>query len=289
MGDTRLIGWPSFWLTNMPDSYIATEIPIDFVLDDMYISVMVVDLNNHFFAMAGPTQYTQNHLGTTHTVVAGRVQINRRRLGRALQANYFENLMLHEIGHAVGIGPMWRKWGLTEKDETGQETYIGKHGLEAWRKMGCSGPLPVEGLHWDEQCILHEVMNPNFYRNHRELFTSLSMGTLKDMGYQVNGTEADAMDVGDLIASACGEWCPEATGRRRLGEVPPPLSMEAELEILHAAANYFRTMPPQEDLPEEFESSIGDFLQPPQVVSIVYEENGNYHSRIVHKQDTEHL
>ena len=69
----------------------------------------------------------------------------------------------------------------------------------------------------------------------------------------------------------------------------PPLSEAAELEILHATAEHFWTIPAHDDLPDDINFDIVEYEVPPHVVSMVYKENGHYHSRIVHKGNTEHL
>ena len=132
--------------------------------------------------------------------------------------------------------------------------------------------------------------NPNFSSNQRQLFSAMSMGTLKDLGYQVKLSEADPFGLDDLVVSACTEFCPEATGQRRLGESTAPLSRGAEQKILSAAAHHFRRHA-QYSLTDETAVLVaaGTIPSPPQAVAITFEENGHFHSRIVHRHETEHV
>eukprot|EP00977_Amphora_coffeiformis_P003089 scaffold578_cov167-Amphora_coffeaeformis.AAC.36 len=113
------------------------------------------------------------------------------------------------------------------------------------------------------------------------------MGTLKDLGYQVNLDEADPFGLDDLVAPACTEFCPEATGQRRLGASAPPLSRDTELQIFSSASKHFRAHGPS-SLTDETAVLVaaGAIPSPPQVVAITFEENGQFHSRIIHQEET---
>lgn len=279
-------------LNQLSESFIATELPQNGV-DDLYVSVMVEDLSGTpfagVFAVAGPslfgleTNYNGNE-GVRYKVTAGRIRLNKARYERAMSRGYMENLLVHELGHVLGIGTLWGYQGLIAD----KGTYTGKHATQAWHDLGCSGDLPVDPeskMHWQEGCLVHEVMNPNFYQHHKDLFSTISMGALEDLGYSVNYKEADDMNLSDLSASKCRDYCPEAKGRRHLGEIfdnIPSLSQAAVQEILRAAAAHFR------ELPLAFDDDKGSTAFP-SVVSILYEESGQFHSRLVHRHESRHL
>ncbi len=73
-----------------------------------------------------------------------------------LGLNYLDDILAHEIGHALGIGLLWEENGVYTGG-TGQ--YIGEHGLRAYRAEFNSNAafVPVEqaltsaaDLHWDQ-------------------------------------------------------------------------------------------------------------------------------------------
>lgn len=71
--------------------------------------------------------------------------------------NYLDDILAHEIGHALGIGPLWESNGVYASG-TGQ--YTGEHGIRAYRAdfVPAATFVPVElagnpgtiGLHWNQ-------------------------------------------------------------------------------------------------------------------------------------------
>ena len=112
--------------------------------------------------------------------------------------------------------------------------------------------------------------------------SSVTMGALEDLGYEVNRDEEDAFDLSDL--GSCGNACPASNRLRMLRTTSPKLSANAEKSLLEAAAERFRSFPATSENTE----SEGDFVDS-NVVSYVYEENGNYLSRVIHRHQVEHL
>jgi hypothetical protein len=75
------------------------------------------------------------------------------------------NVILHEIGHVLGIGTLWNNNQLHSSNKA-DDNYEGSEAKQAWVDMGCSGQLPIEtdggsgtaGSHWDETCLRGELM-----------------------------------------------------------------------------------------------------------------------------------
>ena len=272
--------WTKDILEYLPENNIATRLPGRGV-DDIYISVFErnIDGEGGLFALAGPDLI----VGDENSIVAGSIQIDPNDLAVALEKNVFLPLMLHEIGHVLGVGTMWEDHGLIDNVE---QTYIGPHALEAWHnKVGCSGNLPLSGNHWNEDCVDDEFMTPFFKFNRPAPVSSLTLGALEDLGYQVNRDEEDPFGVenlGECDASAC----PEATNHiRRLESqdntttIENKLSLNGERAVLVAAASHFQRKSVGVDANKSSHN----------VVSLLYQENGNFHSRIVSKSQTADL
>ena len=116
------------------------------------------------------------------------------------------------------------------------------------------------------------------------------MGTLKDLGYQVNLDEADPFGLDDLVASACTEFCPEATGQRRLGAPTLPLNRNTERQIFSAASEHFHTQGSYSLTDETAVLVAAGAIRPPhQVVAITFEENGHWNNRIIRQWETEYM
>jgi hypothetical protein len=93
----------------------------------------------------------------------------------------------------------------------------GTNADEEWNALGCSGQLPIQPDiqgHWDEACLVDELMSPLATGN--QALSRMTIGALEDIGYTVNYNEADEYTINDLNANGCGTSCPEAPGGRRL-------------------------------------------------------------------------
>lgn len=130
--------------------------------------------------------------------------------------------------------------------------------------------------------------NPNFSTTQRQLFSAMSMGTLEDLGYKVNVDEADAFGLDDLVASGCAQFCPQATGERRLGQSASPLSPATEQRILSAVPQRLGRKP--FSLTDEMDALVkaGTIPPPSHAVGVTLEENGQYYNRIVHCHESEY-
>jgi hypothetical protein len=108
-----------------------------------------------------------------------------------------EDVILHEMGHVLGIGTLWDDNDLLDKNKNYR---VGTKATGVWRNWGCIGTPPVEkdggtGTaygHWDEYCLGDELMtgiaNGNF------AFSNLTIASCEDIGYKVNYGAADAFD-----------------------------------------------------------------------------------------------
>lgn len=160
--------------------------------------------------------------------------------------------------------------------------------------MGCTGDLPLSGVgggHFHEACLGKELMTPILKWKHDQHFSAISFGVLEDMGYTVDLSQQDSYTVDDL--GDCGDYCP-AAGRRRLGSperpAPPQLSEKAEMELLQAAAERFRTQDRRLRKLQQEESVDPDMrLSGGNSVAYLYEEDGHLFSRTIHRRQVEHL
>jgi hypothetical protein len=88
---------------------------------------------------------------------------------------------------------------------------------DEWKEIGCSGPLPIEldggngtvDGHWDEKCLLSELMTGFISSSGSPSPQSRStIGTLEDMGLVVDYSQADNFTIDGL--GVCGSFCSEA-------------------------------------------------------------------------------
>jgi hypothetical protein len=126
----------------------------------------------------------------------------------SLSSAELEALFLHEMGHVLGIGTLWRNLGCSQCEQgnprynpTGQ-CPAAEAAFEATPNVGANTDLLIEqdggqGTacgHFDETLLQSEVMTGFLTVNRQTGISELStitIGTLQDMGYTVNFDVAD--------------------------------------------------------------------------------------------------
>jgi Leishmanolysin len=125
------------------------------------------------------------------------------------------------LQYATGIGALWAYIGVGAPAPNCD--YIGSNARREFTAVsGCSS-VPVErdggqGTacgHWDEECMGSELMTGYSEPSGTEPLSRITVGTLQDMGYQVNYLMADPFSRSDLNSSCT---CPIRRMRRRRAE-----------------------------------------------------------------------
>ena len=106
-------------------------------------------------------------------------------------------VILHEMGHVLGIGTLWSTLHLTAGSGS---QYIGQGALNAYHQLGAGGAsfVPLEtsggsgtaGVHWSEAAFGNELMT-GFISGAPDPLSILTIGALQDLGYTVNYAAAD--------------------------------------------------------------------------------------------------
>jgi hypothetical protein len=109
----------------------------------------------------------------------------------------WDDLILHEMGHALGFGTSWASMGLIDNydgdlrfnganaTQAYNDDYSDKAGNDALSDLG----VPVEtdggsgtaGVHWDDQTFGGELMTGRL--NYTNTLSDMSIAALEDMGY----------------------------------------------------------------------------------------------------------
>ena len=198
------------------------------VIDDLAIRVEVSaeDGPGGILAGASPVCLRQEGLPVT-----GLIRFDSDDLSLLVQRNILETIVLHEMGHVLGFGTLWRVVdprliaeesctyadnGVTEScDASGRfdTRYIGSAGSSAWRELGGTGSVPLENAlgvgssdtHWRESSPLrNELMSPQV--SGRSPLSLLTLRSLEDIGYIVaDDSLADSFDIDLAGASIIGE------------------------------------------------------------------------------------
>jgi hypothetical protein len=128
----------------------------------------------------------------------------------------FEKVVLHEIGHVLGIGTIWNfRRTLLNTSIMNDPYYVGNGAraqFAAINTVTYSGnPVPVENTggtgtansHWRTSVMQRELMQ-GFAVNQVQPLSRITVGSLQDLGYTVNLTAADAFSLTAALRSGFG-------------------------------------------------------------------------------------
>ena len=157
------------------------------VIDDIYITAQLISIDGSggILGQAGPTS-----LRADSYLPASAMMIFDSADATAYQSKgLFDDIVFHEMGHALGFGSLWNYFGLV----SGGSAYTGAHANAEYRALGGTAPaIAVEtdygagtaGAHWDEAAFRGELMTGIL--NGTNFFSAMSAASFADLGYQLS-------------------------------------------------------------------------------------------------------
>jgi hypothetical protein len=139
----------------------------------------------------------------------------------ALEAgNRLNAVILHEMGHVIGVGTMWTIKGLLQSPSTSSSTldtyFSGVSGIAGFDAIGgltytLGQKVPVENTggvgtmnaHWRESVLANELMT-GFLNTGSNPLSALTVRSLEDIGYTVNASAADPFALALSLRSSLG-------------------------------------------------------------------------------------
>lgn len=279
-------------VTDLYPSPIATEAPTN--VDDIYIAGFEdnIDGPRGVLGYASPTWGVW--IGLNFFLFSGYMVFDSPDIQWMIDTDIWTDVILHEMGHVLGIGSIWSTVGLHSGSLT-DDRYFGGAAQAAWRNLGCSGPLPVEdnklpgkaGVHWDDICLGNELMTGYIGDTVSSPLSTITIAGLMDLGYTVDFSAAD--DYGLENLGDCGDYCPEAADlviRRKLNKSPDGLSDEGRETAIMAGSQQLlkkRLEAPSDetDFPPSMVYVAGEF------VTVYLEENGQVFGVSVTREEAE--
>ena len=212
------VRWESFIQSDLPDVNFATspraadeciegQPLIDDLVDDLriYVDIVTIDGPLGVLAEAGPCLI---RLGSSLPVV-GSMRIDVADLAFLEVNNEMVTVVLHEMGHVLGIGTLWGELGLVQNpslpSSPGVDTHFtGPRAIAAFDVAGGTGytggeKVPVENelgegsgdAHWRESVLGEELMTPSLNSGQAIPLSAISTESLADLGYTVDSSGAD--------------------------------------------------------------------------------------------------
>lgn len=182
--------WDEVITADVPDVNSAKYGFIDDLLIDA--SVVAIDGVGNILGQAGPDDFRSGSSIPHH----GTMQFDSADLQQMFNSGILTDVILHEMGHILGIGTLWSSKGLKSGF-----TYTGSNALAEYRVLsGNSSALsiPLEtgggsgtaGVHWSEATFGNELMT-GYVGSAPDPLSRMTIASLKDLGYSVNLGAAD--------------------------------------------------------------------------------------------------
>ena len=191
---TAVERWTQIIVADIPD-YSSSQYGL---IDDLVIDARIapIDGEGNILGQAGPDLLRSGSLLPAH----GEMEFDSADVDQMYISGIWSSVVLHEIGHILGIGTLWNLKSL----KNGAGDYIGAYGLAEYRALSgnwSATSVPVEhdggsgtaGAHWDEALFDAELMTGYVESGVTAMpISRLTVGSLQDLGYTVNYQGADA-------------------------------------------------------------------------------------------------
>ncbi|MPY66919.1 hypothetical protein F8S09_09480 [Deinococcus sp. SDU3-2] len=178
-------------------------------VDDLTIvaSSVPIDGPGKVLGQAGPRQVRPG----TSLPLWGEMQFDSADLASMEANGTLTGVILHEMGHVLGIGTLWNRFLAADAASCTAATqvqYTGAAGLREYRALGgLAAAVPVEDGygegtkcgHWKKSVFGAELMTGFVSRGQMPL-SRLTLGALADLGYSVNYAAADAYALSNVAA-----------------------------------------------------------------------------------------
>jgi hypothetical protein len=136
--------------------------------------------------------------------VMGYVKLDVSDLEQISSQEMLDGVVLHEIGHVLGIGTLWRAKNLITGFDSHDPRVTGAQAMEAYRSLGgdetgvpaeSNGGVLTRAVHWRESVFTNELMT-GYLDSGANPISELTIGTLRDLGYAVNRRAASEYTMG---------------------------------------------------------------------------------------------
>jgi hypothetical protein len=192
--ETATTRWAQIIVGDLPAVRINNE-----VIDNVVIEAFGtrIDGSLGILGQAGPRFLRPN----TFLPALGNMEFDIDDLSRLEAEGSLENVIIHEMGHVLGIGTIWQQLRLLQNAGRTNPIFIGMNAMREYATLigrQTPTPVPVENMggagtrdgHWRERLLGIELMT-GFLNADVNPLSRLTVASLQDMGYQVNYDAAD--------------------------------------------------------------------------------------------------
>jgi hypothetical protein len=201
--------WTKVIVGDVPSVMVSGE-----VVDDLLIEAqgVAIDGSGGILGQAGPTNLRPASAGPNAFLPAkGIMSFDTADLAKMQADGTLVDVITHEMGHVIGIGTIWTRKGLLHGAGTTNPTFTGTNARKEYGILKGTGPraVPVENIggsgtrdsHWRESVFKNELMS-GFIAAPNNPLSRVTVASLKDLGYKVDMTAAEAYALPNLQAIA---------------------------------------------------------------------------------------
>jgi hypothetical protein len=206
--------WQGLVTDDLPDAAVsqppgfcnATTPGLELAVDDLVIfaAVQPIDGVGHVLGSAGPCWLRDTGL----LPIVGTMRFDAADVAALESSGRLEKVIVHEMGHVLGIGTLWGSLGLLQSPTPAggpslDTWFSGAGGLAGFDAIGGATytggqKVPVENTftsgarntHWREAVLANELMTGTLNAGTNPL-SVLSVRSLADLGYAVDAAAAD--------------------------------------------------------------------------------------------------
>lgn len=180
-------------------------------IDDILIDVLLqpIDGAGAVLGAAGPCLIRNADLLTLY----GLMFFDTDDLAFLEQNNILDEVVVHEMGHVLGFGTLWNVGRTLLQGSTADPRFVGPNAIAGFHEVGGRGSsIPVEEnggpgtrlSHWDEETFDEELMT-GFIALGASPLSIMTIGSMQDLGYVVNGGAAERYHVSGRQERVAGE------------------------------------------------------------------------------------
>jgi hypothetical protein len=174
------------------------------VVDDLviFVDLVAIDGPGGVLGSAGPCFIRQSN----SIPIAGIMRFDTADLAALEARNQLLEVILHEMGHVIGIGSLWAQKNLRDVSVTDDPIFTGTQARNAFLAPSFGGTncacraVPIEGgtqtgtalVHWRESVLRRELMTGFLQQGGVNPLSILTISALADYGYTVRTARAES-------------------------------------------------------------------------------------------------
>lgn len=195
-------GLPKQAVLDAGDSICGLTVNQRIEIDDLliFIDLSPIDGPGRILGSAAPCGFDNTNMPRV-----GLMRFDSADVDSLVGNGQFTNVVLHEMGHVLGIGSLWDNPlnlltpAFDPYNPTAAVSYRGVQGNIGNREVGASGSAVVENIggpgtargHWKDSTYQNELMT-GFLSSGSNPLSRLTIRALADLGYEVDVSQADS-------------------------------------------------------------------------------------------------